>query len=47
MRSMKILQREHGEMSNRPISYQNALMSFGSKIKVISREKVLVHWREE
>ena len=29
-RNVKILQRVHGEMYNRPISYQNALLSFGS-----------------
>ena len=31
-RSAKILQRVRGVMYNRPISYQNALLSFGSNI---------------
>ena len=38
----KILQRVHGVMSKRLISYQNAHLSFGSnkKLKLTSREKV-------
>ena len=40
-RNAKILQRVHGEMYNRPISYQNAILSFGSnKLKLTAREKV-------
>ena len=27
-----------------PISYENALLSFGSSINLTSREKVSVHW---
>ena len=44
MRSAKILQRVHGEMYNRPILYQNALLSFGCNIKL---RKVSVHWRKK
>ena len=37
---------ERTERCNRPISYQNALplLSFGSSIKLTSKEKVSVHW---
>ena len=34
------------ERSNRPISYENALLSFGSSINLTSREKVSEHWEK-
>ena len=36
--------KECPERCNRPISYENALLSFGSSINLTSREKVLVYW---
>ena len=36
--------KEYTERCNRPISYENALLSFGSSIYLTSREKVSVHW---
>ena len=36
--------KECTERSNRLISYENALFSFGSIINLTSREKVSVHW---
>ena len=42
-RSAKDLQRVHGEMYNRPISYQNALFEFLVVTKLTAREKVSVH----
>ena len=34
----------HNNVNNRPISYENALLSFGSSINLTSGEKVSVHW---
>ena len=36
--------KEYPERCNRPISYENALLSFGSSMNLTSREKVSVHW---
>ena len=40
----RIFCKECTERSNRPISYENALLSFGSSINLTTREKVSVHW---
>ena len=36
--------KECTERCNRPILYENALLSFGSIINLTSREKVSEHW---